>query len=285
MGRVKAAVRPQGGVIHGRLPRMNAVPVFDSGLNSPILDDRRTSRCILRPLSSSIQNLPESRVSRSSDLPELDDLVRRLPFRLDALDEVGALFERWLARPGEGDEYLLTLWTYCYVRRYFLVRFAREPSFTGGDLEEVVELTYRRIEENKRQIRSPVRYARWVVVVCRNTYFSFVSHRPERLSIDRIAEPEADVDDLETWHEGAGLRSALVAAVDRLPSFLRPYATLKFLEGLEYETVAVRMARDVPTVRTYVHRAVMRLRKDRRFMRWIHDTLGYETGFDESWEK
>lgn len=211
--------------------------------------------------------------------------MRRLPFRLDALDEVGALFERWLARPEEGDEYLLTLWTYCYVRRYFLVRFAREPSFTGGELEEVVEVTYRRIEENKRQIRSPVRYARWVVVVCRNTYFSFVTRRPQRLSIDVIAEPAAEVDDLEAWHEGAGLRTALEAAVDRMPSFLRPYATLKFLEGLEYEVLAVRMGRDVATVRTYVHRALARLRKDRRFMRWIHDTLGYETGFDESWEK
>lgn len=213
---------------------------------------------------------------RVPDLPELDGLASRLPFRLDAVDEAGAVFERWLRTPNDADEYVVALWTYCYVRRYFLVRFAREPSFTGGELEHVIDQAYERVERGRSDLREPSRYARWVVVVCRNTYVSFVARRSQPVELDRVAEPSTSPDELDDWHENAGLASAVRSAVERLPPFLRPYAEQRFLHGTDYEAIASAMGRDPATVRAYAHKALARLRSDRRLIRWLREVGGYE---------
>lgn len=210
------------------------------------------------------------------DLQELDALAARLPFRLDAIDEAGAVFERWLRSPNDADEYVVSLWTYCYVRRYFLVRVAREPSFTVGDLEQVIDQAYQRIEGGRAELREPSRYARWVVVVCRNTYVGFVSRRVESLRLEQVAEPEQAPDELDVWHESAGLKTVVRSAVERLPPFLRPVAEQRFLLGMEYEAIAAASGRDSATVRAYVHRALLKLRSDRRLLRWLRLSGGYD---------
>jgi RNA polymerase sigma factor (sigma-70 family) len=213
-----------------------------------------------------------------SELLGIDRLARRLPFALDAVDEAGAAFARWRLLGRERDRRTVDLWTYCYIRRYFLVRFAREPSFGVSELEDVVEKAFRRVEEGRATLREPERYARWTTVVCRRTYLNFVSRRRELMPVDRIAEPEADGPSAETLHDRAGTMRVLVAAVERLPAFLRPYARLRFVDGLEYEEIADRTGRPVPTVRAYAHKAILRFRADGRLMRHVRERAGYESG-------
>lgn len=213
-----------------------------------------------------------------SELLGIDRLARRLPFALDAVDEVGEVFARWMRTDRKRDRAPVDLWTYCYIRRYFLVRFAREPSFGVSELEEVVEKAFRRVEEGRLSLRSPERYARWTAVVCRRTYLNFVSRRRELTSVDRIAEPESDEPSADILHDRAGTMHALIAAVARLPSFLQPYARLRFVENLEYDEIAARTGRPVATVRAYAHKAVLRFRADSRLMRHVRERAGYESG-------
>jgi len=211
------------------------------------------------------------------ELLGIDRLAKRLPFPLDAVDAAGAVFARWRDSGRLRDQRTVDLWTYCYVRRYFLVRFAREPAFGVSELEDVVERAFRRIETGRSALREPERYARWVTVVCRRTYLNFVSRRTDLTPVDRIAEPEAAEPSPETVHDRAGTMAALVAAVGRLPGFLQTCARMRFVEGCDYDEIAVRTGRPVATVRAYTHKAVVRFRRDGRFMRHVREHAGYES--------
>lgn len=212
------------------------------------------------------------------ELLGIDRLARRLPFALDAVDAAGEAFARWKRTGRKRDLVPVDLWTYCYIRRYFLVRFAREPSFGVSELEDVVERAFRRVEEGRSSLRAPERYARWTTVVCRRTYLNFVSRRRELTPVDRIAEPEADEPSAEILHDRAGTVRVLLTAIARLPSFLQPYARLRFVEGLEYDEIARRTGRPAATVRAYAHKAVLRFRADGRLMRYVRERAGYESG-------
>jgi RNA polymerase sigma factor (sigma-70 family) len=224
-------------------------------------------------------------VAPRSELSGLDQLSRQLPFSLDALDRVGEVFDRWRKRGRPDDERTVALWTYCYVRRYFLVRFAREASYTLGELEEVVERAYKRVEKGRHGLRIADRYPRWVVVVCRNTYLNFVTRRRESVRVDRIAEPQDEDIDLEALHDGTGFMLVLGAAIDRLPSFLKQVASLRYVDGMEYDEIAVQVEKDVATVRAYAHKAVVRFRKDRHLMTCLRKRTGYGSSPEGSIEK
>jgi len=219
------------------------------------------------------------------ELLGIDRLARRLPFALDAVDRAGEAFARWRTTGKRRDLETVDLWTYCYIRRYFLVRFAREPSFGVSELEDVIEKAFRRVEEGRGSLHAPERYARWTTVVCRRTYLNFVSRRRELTSVDRIAEPAVDGPSAETLHDRAGTMRVLLGAVARLPRFLQPYARLRFVDGLEYEEIAERTGRPVATVRAYAHKAVIRFRSDGRLMRQVRERAGYDSDAGGSMER
>ena len=42
---------------------------------------------------------------------------------------------------------LIDLWTYCYVRKYFLIKFLRRGAFQASELDQLVEKTYQKISK------------------------------------------------------------------------------------------------------------------------------------------
>lgn len=207
------------------------------------------------------------------DLNDLDALIRKLPFALDDGEEVGRLYARWLRRPDRRTSYLIDLWTYCYVRRYFLTRFVRWPySLAGSDLELNVERAYRKIEASRSGLREPERYPHWVIVICRNTFLNFVSRRKDHVSVEKVAEPAGDDDEgLLALHDDAVRASALDAAISRLPRYLQQVAAMRLRDGLDYEVIRERTGAPIASVRAYLHKALVHLRQDPHFLR----VLGY----------
>ena len=208
-------------------------------------------------------------------LRDLDDLVAGLPFDLDDAAAVGRTFRRWLRRGGKRASHDLDLWTYCYIRRYFLLKFVRSGALgSPADLEMLIDRAYRRVEDGRRDIREPHRYAHWVVVVCRNTFLNHASRFPEHVAVDRIAEPGAAAAAEDAWHDRALQIGALEAAISRLPTYLRAVAEMRLLRELPYDVIADRTGQPVPSVRAYLHKALVRLRRDGVLLR----ILGYEPG-------
>ncbi|NNE71551.1 MAG: sigma-70 family RNA polymerase sigma factor [Rhodothermales bacterium] len=208
-----------------------------------------------------------------SDLSRLDGLVRQLPFDLDDGEAVGALFTEWRRSRRRRSAHLLDLWTYCYVHRYFLLKFVRAAEgSTAGDLEMVIDRAFRKVSENRASVKDPRRYPHWVTVICRNVFVNHVTRHPGHISVDRIAEPAQPPDTLEAIHDDAIRAGALDGAINRLPRHLRIVARLRLVQDLAYEVISERTGIAVPSIRAYVHKALLRLRKDRRFL----EAMGYE---------
>lgn len=207
-------------------------------------------------------------MSYRTELRTLDSLASHLPFSLDETEQVNETYARYAAAPRPPDARLVDLWTYCYIRRYFLIKFIREPAFRSAELEQVVELAYRKVESRRHQLEQRNRYAQWVSVVCRNTFYNFVSRRRRIAPLDAVPDPTVDMPEIELDVDAGAVYLALSSAIDALPAFLQPTARMRYVENLSYEEIARIIGKRVPTVRAYIHKICARFRKDRELAAW-----------------
>jgi DNA-directed RNA polymerase specialized sigma24 family protein len=197
-----------------------------------------------------------------SDLSQLDRMTSRLPFPISDGRRVAQLFGRYRRWRREADRELLEIWIYCYVRRYFLVRFARDSKLGESEFEAAIERAYRSITRGREGIRDPELFPHWVSVICRNTFVNLVARTRPMLPVDRVAEPvSADTPSGQVL-DRIVLFEALAGAIDRLPGFLQPVARMHLIEQLDYTVISERTGRSLPTVRSYMHKAARRMRKD-----------------------
>ncbi|HEX7071285.1 MAG TPA: hypothetical protein VF190_10780, partial [Rhodothermales bacterium] len=69
----------------------------------------------------------------------LDRVAAELPFGMHETDLVNAAFEDWLRDGDSCRKRVVDLWTYCFVRRYVIIKFASDRSAPTADMEMVVE--------------------------------------------------------------------------------------------------------------------------------------------------
>lgn len=204
----------------------------------------------------------------SSPLEKLDSLSARLPFHLNDIPQVNRAYARWQAAGYEGgSDPVIDLWTYCFIRRYFLVKFMQERSYAVSDLDELVDRAFRKVEQNRLRLQDPGRYAHWVSVVCKNTFLNYLRSRRYTQSYsddtDFVADGAAVYDDLGLVME------ALLDAIERLPSFLQEVAHLRFVEQCSYEEIAERTGKPAASLRTYTSRILSRFRTDARLLAFL----------------
>ena len=199
----------------------------------------------------------------SSPFYAVDAVAAHLPFALDDIEAANAAFLRWHAGTDDAALRTVELWTYCFVRRYFLVKFIKEPPASASDLEAIVEKTFVKIERKRATVRQPDRYASWVSVVCKRTYLNYVRDRKRLQSLDDEYAPVLVADAPEPVVDDASvLLQVLLAAIARLPPFLQEVAHLRFVKEYDYVQMHAVTDRAVPTLRAYVNKAATALRKD-----------------------
>ena len=208
-------------------------------------------------------------MTRSSASEGLHRVARHLPFQLDETDRVGEAFARWRDGKDATGERTVDLWTYCFVRRYFLVKFAREPAYGIADLDELVERVYRKVQTHRHTVERAERYASWVSVICKNTFLNYLRRRRRQVSVDAEGGPVLKDEPADVHHDAPLVRQALLAAIARLPPSLQTVARLKFVEDRPYEDIAAETERPVASVRAYVHKAIERFRKDERLLAYL----------------
>lgn len=206
-------------------------------------------------------------MSLFAPLDALDALAGKLPFGLLDLQQVNELYAAQQVAPEPERGRQIELWTYCFVRRYFLVRLLRYDGLGPADLEEAVSRTYGRIERGRPRLRCAARYGHWVQVVCRNSFVNFLrrSYRfvplEESTEAHLVAEPVPSV-------RHPGVQRAVISAVDRLPGYLRPVARMRLLERRPYLEISELTERPIGTVRSYAHRAQQMLQDDAVLRAW-----------------
>ncbi len=202
----------------------------------------------------------------------LASLLARLPFRLDDLEHVNVLFTASRASGDRGMEVQIELWTYCFVRRYFSLKLARDAIARSSDLDALMDLAYKRIR--KRTDSTIERYGSWVSVLCRNTFLNYVRDRRIHVSDSAVEPAESHslltrsramnpvLSGSEDRLDWAVAFTVVELAITRLPRYLQRVARLRILDDMDYDGIAVATGRPVATVRAYYHKAVGRLRRD-----------------------
>ena len=92
---------------------------------------------------------------------------------------------------------------------------------------------------------------------------------PPVVSIDQDDGLHLQGDSLEALHDAAMVHEGLRRAIERLPEFSREIAYLRFIENASYQDIARRMDKPLPIVRSYVNKAMVKLRSDLVFLAYL----------------
>lgn len=205
----------------------------------------------------------------SSSLESLEALAARLPFHLDDTAAVNTCYARWFDSPSKNDRLTIDLWTYCFVRRYFLVKLAQESAVGPAEFEELVDRTFRKVEHAAGQIKRPERYASWVSVVCKNTFLNHLRDHRRAVPLDAGQGPQLVAETPQRFNDVGFARQAIHEAIDRLPDYLQECVRLRFIDGLTYREINERTGHPLPRIRSYVNKAMKRFREDAVLLEYL----------------
>jgi RNA polymerase sigma factor (sigma-70 family) len=196
----------------------------------------------------------------------LDTILSRLPFLIDETDRVNVVFLRWQDAEAPEDKQIVDVWTYAFIYRYFTMKFLHRPGAAAADLDLSIEQAFKKVQAHLHKPKQIERYASWVSVVCRNTFINYLRAQQKKQMVSMDILPESDavfaVEPQEIQFDDAVLERLLRAAIARLPVSLRRIAHLRFVENWSYDRISTLMETPLPQVRTYAHRAALKLRKD-----------------------
>ena len=182
-----------------------------------------------------------------------------LPFHLDDIASVNATFVRWRAEGAADDARTVAVWTYCYVQRYFYVKFASHPDAIPVD--QLIDRALRGAFCSQARVRRPERYAQWVSTICKRTFLNYL--RIDRIHV-ALSEnlPPASGLSAPLHYDTALLRRSLGAAISSLPSFLRDIARMRLIEERSYTEIRELTGKPLPTLRAYTNKALRHLRNN-----------------------
>lgn len=208
----------------------------------------------------------------STPSSELRTVIDRLPFSIDDTTAANDAFRCWVEQDDPEAKRNVDLWTYCYVCRYFLSKFMQGTFNNSSDTDELITRAYRKIQDNREEVRNPERYANWVSVVCKNTFLNYTRRDRFSESIEEEEGPTLTAEKKHSTVEIGFVREAFEQAIERLPEYLQKPARLYFLEDRGFEEISEVLNKPVATVRTYKHKAVKQLRTDERLQEYVDRT-------------
>ena len=197
-------------------------------------------------------------------------IAARLPFHLNETDKVNAAFRRWRRYDDDQAKYHVDLWTYCFIRRYFLVKFTRDHLYNNAaDMEALIEQAHARVQQRQAMVSETARYASWVSVVCKHAFLNYLRTLQVVVSIDQDAGLQLPGEPIAALHDAGMVYEGLRRAIERLPGYLREVAHLRFARGISYHAIEQFTGKPLPTVRSYVYKAALKLRADPLFRAYL----------------
>lgn len=186
--------------------------------------------------------------------------------------DLGALSDvELMARFRERDEEAVRLLTGRYNRRLF--RVARSILRDDAEAEDVVQETYVRAFAGAAGFRGESSLATWLTRIAVNEALGRLRRRrptvewgaetAEGIEAERIvASSPAAPRDPERTMADRQIHDLLEQSIDRLPDAFRTVFVARMVEGLSIEETADLFGLKPETVKTRVHRARVRLRRD-----------------------
>lgn len=209
----------------------------------------------------------------STPSSRLRTVIERLPFPVDDSEAANEAFRRWKTDDDPDAGRLVDLWTYCYVCRYFLSKAAGDAFDRAAAPDRLITRTFEKVRDKRDSVRDPDHYASWVSVVCKNTFLNHTRRDRRPQSIDEEHGPTLKADRTCATREIGFVRESLEAAIDNLPDYLQEPARLYFLEDRDFDEISEAVGKPVPTIRTYKHKALQKLREDETLREYVDGTV------------
>ena len=214
--------------------------------------------------------------------PGTDSLSAQLPFHIDDIEQVNNTFTIWKKYKRKRDKRIVDLWTYCYVRRYFAFKLLKNKLQDITDVDILVGKVFTKIIKTHDTVKFQDKYASWVSVICKNHFKNHL--RAMRRYVPLIQEDYQTMQHLvqEPGFDLPFVYQVVQDAITRLPNYLQQVATMRFLEDKSYKEISSDTGKEVQVIRSYIHKAIHRLREDAILLQCIEqedltDTLDFLT--------
>ncbi len=188
-------------------------------------------------------------------------LAADLPFPLDDTAAAARAFAQGCTGDAAARGHA-QLWAYAWAQRYVARAFATErvgePSDVDAVLDRILDGLFSTPLEGR--ITDPDRFPAYVSKICKNALLTHRRDRRQFVEADDLSlDPTLDDDPFEG--DALAIRHDVIAALTILPAAVRAVAEMRFLEQASYEDIAAATGHPLPTVRTYVSKALVRLRE------------------------
>lgn len=156
-----------------------------------------------------------------------------------------------------------------------LVRYFRRAPFTREDAEDLVQKTMLLVFQHEGELEREDRFVGWLYAIAHNVMITELARRSAERRV--IAGRAADAPEPRVAPRGAAelaedeRRSAVRAAIERLPDRQRQCLLLRVRDELSYEEIASLLRLNLLTVRNNIAEAKKSLR------RMLGETPGKET--------
>ncbi|HET6568546.1 MAG TPA: sigma-70 family RNA polymerase sigma factor [Rhodothermales bacterium] len=194
-------------------------------------------------------------------------VARHLSFSVDDVERAAEAFRLWREQESDAAKRDVDLWTYCFVRRYFLAKLARTARFSEADFEELISQAYLAAQSKSSQLRDPERYPHWVSKICKNRFLSYLNQ-----NVDSVPLPDEMPADFREpiLDESTKAAVAVASAIQRLPDSLRDVTYQKLIEKRSYNEIERATGKDEGTLRSYISKARAKLRGDLVLRKFIN---------------
>lgn len=147
-----------------------------------------------------------------------------------------------------------------YSRTVFAVAFAVLQD--RNEAEDVVQETFVRAWNKRRSMRDPAKFPAWLTSVARNRACDVLRKR-RTISLDDAGPEIADSQAAKPGERmsGDGMRENMQAALARLPEDHRTALTLRYLEGMDHQSIEQAMGITNGALRGILGRALAAMRK------------------------
>jgi RNA polymerase sigma-70 factor, ECF subfamily len=159
-----------------------------------------------------------------------------------------------------GDEEAFEKVIRAYSRRVYVVAYSILQD--TSEAEDIVQDTFLKAHGQRGKLRDPEKFPAWLLTVARNAARDRLRRRRPQAgtdTFDTLADPNVATPGsaLEKEEDQAHLRRALAT----LPEEHRTALTLRYLEGLEYSAIEMRMGLSNGALRGILGRALGTLRR------------------------
>lgn len=150
------------------------------------------------------------------------------------------------------------------VERYHPTAYAVVRGVLGNseDVDDVLQNVYVKVYRGLAGFRGESRLSTWIYQIARNEAINATRRRrPEGMPVEDVALPAGEAAGPEAAYRRRELSEQMEAAMAGLEDNYRMALELRYMGERSYEEIAEAMALPIGTVKTYIYRGKVQLKK------------------------